>query len=314
MSLMALGIGPGDEVITTPFSFIATAEVIKRLGAEPVYADIEPDTCNISVDAIAGRISARTKAIMPVSLYGQTPDMERMAALAAQHGIPIIEDAAQSFGATFHGRASCALSLIGCTSFFPSMPLGCYGDGGAVFTDDPVLAQTLRELREHGQKARYTHSRVGLGARMDTLQCAVVLAKLERFDWELERRQVVASQYAHLLRQAGLGGSVMAVRAGRTSAYAQFTVRIAHRSQVAQSLRQAGIPTAVHYPTPIPRQEAYRQNHGRDDCPQADLAATEVLSLPMHADLELSDQRRVVDALDQAFRHASANPLSAHGA
>ena len=313
MALMALGIGPGDEVITTPFSFIATAEVITRVGAKPVYAEIEPDTCNISVDAIADRISERTKAIMPVSLYGQTADMAGIAALAGRHAIPVIEDAAQSFGATFNGRASCALSLIGCTSFFPSKPLGCYGDGGAVFTDDAALAKVLRELREHGQKARYTHTRVGLGARMDTLQCAVVLAKLKRFDWELEHRQIVAGRYVELLREAGLGGSVLAVRRERTSTYAQFTLRIAHRQQVAQALREQGIPTAVHYPTPIHRQEAYRDAASPDGCPNADLAAAEVLSLPMHADLELADQRRIVAALARALALAFASGTTAHG-
>lgn len=314
MSLMALGIGPGDEVITTPFSFIATAEVIKRVGATPVYADIEPDTCNINVEEIASRISPRTKAIMPVSLYGQTADMDALAVLAGQHGIPVIEDAAQSFGATSNGRASCALSMLGCTSFFPSKPLGCYGDGGAVFTDDPQLAGTLRQLREHGQSARYTHVRVGLGARMDTLQCAIVLAKLERFDWELERRQTVAAYYEELLRQAGLAHAVLPVRPRQTSARAQFTLRIAHRRQIIEALRSQEIPTAVHYPTPIHRQQAYVEHRARTEYPQADRAAAEVLSLPMHADLQPADQERVVDALERAYRLALAGDMATDGA
>ena len=190
ISLMALGIKPGDEIITTPFTFIATAEVIVLLGAVPVFVDIEPDTCNINSSLIEAAITPKTKAIMPVSLYGQPADMDEINAIAARHGnIPVIEDAAQSFGAEYKGRKSCNLSTIGCTSFFPSKPLGCYGDGGAVFTNDDELAKAMREIRVHGQERRYVHTRVGVGGRMDTIQCAIVLAKLERFDWEIEWRR-----------------------------------------------------------------------------------------------------------------------------
>ncbi len=182
IALMALGLKPGDEVITSPFTFAATAEVIVLLGARPVFVDVEPDTCNIDASLIEAAVTPRTKAIMPVSLYGQCADMDPINAVAARHGLPVIEDAAQSFGANYRGRRSCALSTFGATSFFPSKPLGCYGDGGALFTDDDGLAQAAREIRVHGQSARYTHTRLGVGGRMDTLQCAIVLAKLERFE------------------------------------------------------------------------------------------------------------------------------------
>ena len=188
ISLMALGIEPGDEIITTPFTFVATAEVIVRLGARPVFVDIEADTCNINAGLIEAAITAKTRAIMPVSLYGQPADMDVLNAIAEKHDLPVIEDAAQSFGAEYKGRKSGNLSAIGCTSFFPSKPLGCYGDGGAVFTSDDALAEACREIRVHGQRKRYRHSRIGVGGRMDTMQCAIVLAKLERFNWEVERR------------------------------------------------------------------------------------------------------------------------------
>ena len=199
IALMALDLKPGDEVITTPFTFAATAEAIVLLGGVPVFVDIEPDTCNIDASLIEVAVTPRTRALMPVSLYGQVADMATINAIAARHGLAVIEDAAQSFGATYQGRKSGALSTLGCTSFFPSKPLGCYGDGGAIFTDDTALAQACREIRVHGQSARYEHTRVGVGGRMDTLQCAVVLAKLERFDWELQRRADIGSSYQHLL-------------------------------------------------------------------------------------------------------------------
>jgi UDP-2-acetamido-2-deoxy-ribo-hexuluronate aminotransferase len=199
ISLMALGIGPGDEVITTPFTFVATVEVIVLVGATPVFVDIAPDSCNMNAALIEAKITQRTKAIMPVSLYGQPADMDEINAIAARHGdIPVIEDAAQSFGATYRGKQSCNLSSIGCTSFFPSKPLGCYGDGGAIFTSDDAIAQACREIRVHGQSKRYVHSRIGVGGRMDTLQAAIILAKLEGFPDEVARRQAVARRYHDL--------------------------------------------------------------------------------------------------------------------
>ena len=213
IALMALDIRPGDEIITTPFSFIATAEVIVLLGAKPVFVDIDPVTCNIDSRAIEARITARTRAIMPVALYGQAADMDEINAVAARHRLPVIEDAAQSFGATYHGRKSCHLSEIGCTSFFPSKPLGCYGDGGALFTDDDAIALASREIRVHGQSKRYVHTRVGLGGRMDTLQCAVVLAKLDRFEWEMQARVDVAARYDVLFAALPAGARRIEVKA-----------------------------------------------------------------------------------------------------
>jgi UDP-2-acetamido-2-deoxy-ribo-hexuluronate aminotransferase len=301
ISLMALGIRPGDEVVTTPFTFAATVETIVLLGATPVFADIEPDTCNIDAALIEARITAKTKAIMPVSLYGQVADMAEINAVAARHGLAVIEDAAQSFGALYQGRRSCALSTFGATSFFPSKPLGCYGDGGALFTDDDALAQAAREIRVHGQSARYTHTRVGVGGRMDTLQCAVVLAKLERFGWELQRRAEIGARYQRLL--AGI--EQVTVRPDRNSVWAQFTVMVDARSVVQAALKEQGIPTAVHYPLPLNRQPAYARFGDPDACPASLRAAERVLSLPMSADLSEPDQDRVVQALKAALRQAA---------
>jgi len=256
ISLMALGIGPGDEIITTPFTFVATAEVIVLLGAKPVFVDIEPDTGNIDATLIEARITDRTKAILPVSLYGQPADMDAINAIAARHGnIPVIEDAAQSFGATYRDKKSCNLSTLGCTSFFPSKPLGCYGDGGAIFTSDDQLAQACREIRVHGQSQRYVHTRIGVGGRMDTLQCAVLLAKLPRFDWEVEQRIAIGQRYNALMDQAGIAR--IQQRPDRASVFAQYTVQVNDRATLQARLQAAGIPTAVHYPVPLNQQPAY---------------------------------------------------------
>lgn len=300
IALMALGIKPGDEIITTPFTFIATAEVIVLLGATPVVVDIEADTCNLDVSLLEAAITPRTRAIMPVSLYGQACDMDEINAIAARHGLPVIEDAAQSFGATYRGKRSCNLSTIGCTSFFPSKPLGCYGDGGALFTNDAGLAQAAREIRVHGQSKRYQHTRIGVGGRMDTLQCAIVLGKLERFEWEIEQRLRIGQRYDTLLDAAGI--TRIAVRPDRTSVFAQYTVRIEQREAVQESLKAAGIPTAVHYPIPFHQQAAYRDLIRGAACPQAQLAADSVMSLPMHADLDPASQDRIVEALVLALR------------
>lgn len=296
IALMALDIKPGDEVITTPFTFAATAETIVLAGATPVFVDIEPDTCNIDARLIAAAITSRTKAIMPVSLYGQVADMDEINAVAA--GIPVIEDAAQSFGASYKGRKSCALSTFGATSFFPSKPLGCYGDGGALFTDDDALAQAAREIRVHGQSARYTHTRLGVGGRMDTLQCAIVLAKLERFGWEIEQRLKIGARYQQLL--AELPVQRLAVREDRDCVWAQFTLHVDQREAVQQALSAAGIPTAIHYPKPLHRQPAYAQPDVQ--LPQAERAAQRVMSLPMSADLSEAQQDLVIDALSHALR------------
>ena len=307
MSLMALGIGPGDEVITTPFTFVATAEVMVLLGIKPVFVDIERDTCLMDASLIEAKITPRTKAIMPVSLYGQVCDMDAINAIAAKHGnLPVIEDAAQSFGADYKGqsiasRKSCNLSTIGCTSFFPSKPLGCYGDGGALFTNDNGLAKALREIRVHGQERRYYHTRVGVGGRMDTLQCAVVLAKLERFPWEVSRRLDLGNAYRRKLSEAGIAADMVAVRSDRNSVWAQLTIKVDKRAQVQQKLQELGVPTAVHYPVPLNMQPAYQHVCCPECTPNSQWAAQRVLSLPLSPDLDDGTVDRIVAALKQAL-------------
>jgi UDP-2-acetamido-2-deoxy-ribo-hexuluronate aminotransferase len=293
IALMALEVKPGDEVITTPFTFVATGEMIVLLGARPVFVDVEEDSANIDAVKIAAAITPRTRAIMPVSLYGQPADMDEINALAARHGLPVIEDAAQSFGAAYKGSKSCNLSTIGCTSFFPSKPLGCYGDGGALFTSDDRLAQAMREIRHHGQSGRYVHSRIGVGGRMDTLQCAVVLAKLGRFDWEVERRIAIGRRYDELLAR----WRPTRVKADRTSVYAQYTLRSLERDRLQEALKAEGIPTAVHYPRSLHQQPAYAAMYRGVSFPAAERLAREVISLPMSADLSTADQDRIASAV-----------------
>lgn len=311
ISLMALGIGPGDEVITTPFTFAATAEMIVLLGAKPVFVDIEPDTCLIDARRIEAAITPRTRAIMPVSLYGQVCDMDAINAIAARHGnLPVIEDAAQSFGATYRGaqgpaRKSCNVSTIGCTSFFPSKPLGCYGDGGAIFTSDDALAEAMREIRVHGQSRRYHHTRVGVGGRMDTLQCAVVLAKLERFDWEVQMRLEIGDIWGRKLREADLPLQLLTVRPDRDCVWAQYTVMLEQREKVQAALQARGVPTAVHYPVSLNLQPAYQHLCCPDCTPLSHKAARRVMSLPMHPDLTHEAQDRIVQALSEALRETA---------
>jgi UDP-2-acetamido-2-deoxy-ribo-hexuluronate aminotransferase len=302
ISMMALGIKPGDEVITSPFTFIATAEMIVLLGAKPVFVDVEEDTANIDARKIEAAITPRTKAIMPVSLYGQPSDMDEINAIAAKHGLPVIEDAAQSFGATYKNRKSCNLSTIGCTSFFPSKPLGCYGDGGAIFTNDAELAKAMREIRVHGQSGRYNHTRIGVGGRMDSIQCAVILAKLERFDWELQRRAVLGPAYDRLLAPLAPAVHPIRVKSDRTSVYGQYTIRASQRGRIQDELKRRGIPTAVHYPLSLHQQPAYAAGYRGQSFPASEGLAREVASLPMSADLADGDQRGVVSAISEALK------------
>jgi UDP-2-acetamido-2-deoxy-ribo-hexuluronate aminotransferase len=271
--------------------------MIVLLGATPVFVDVEPDTCNIDASRIEAAITSRTRAIMPVSLYGQPADMDEINAVAVRHGVPVIEDAAQSFGATYKGRKSCNLSTIGCTSFFPSKPLGCYGDGGALFTNDDAHAQAMREIRTHGQPRRYYHTRIGLGGRMDTLQCAVVLAKLERFEWEVEQRRVVAKRYDDLIGRSSGGIRLLSLRADRTSVYAQYTVLADSRDRLEAALNARGIPTAIHYPIPLHRQPAYAQYGVEARLPVSEAVAAQVLSLPMYPDLAAGIQEQIAAAV-----------------
>lgn len=298
ISLMALGVGPGDEVITTPFTFIATVEVIVLLGAIPVFVDIESDTGNIDASLVEAAVTPKTRAVIPVSLYGQIADMAQINDIAQRHGLSVIEDAAQSFGATYQGRRSCNVSEIACTSFFPSKPLGCYGDGGAIFTSDAAVAEACRQIRVHGQSKRYVHTRVGVGGRMDTLQCAVVLAKLARFEWELDRRHTLGERYNRKLDEAGI--KRIHQKEDRNSVFAQYTIMIENRDQVQALLKTKGIPTAVHYPVPLNEQPAYRQYRVADSTPQSAVMAQRVMSLPMGADLSEQHQDHIVDALCEA--------------
>ena len=295
ISLMSLGVKPGDEIITTSFTFVATAEVIVLLGAKPVFVDIESDTCNIDANKIEAKITSKTKAIMPVSLYGQVADMNEINAIAAKFNLPVIEDAAQSFGAVYKGKRSCNLSTIGCTSFFPSKPLGCYGDGGAIFTNDKSIAIACREIRVHGQSQRYVHSRVGVGGRMDTIQCAIVLAKLERFDWEVAQRQRIGQRYNELLSTTDI--DFVTLRPDRTSVYAQYTVLVSNRDEVQKLLNEVGIPTAVHYPLPLNEQLSYKHFCCPECTPIAQQIAKRVMSLPMSPSLGIKDQEIIVKEL-----------------
>lgn len=296
LALRALEVGPGDEVVVPAFSFIATAEAVCLVGAKPVFVDIEPATCNIDIDAIEEAISDRTRAIMPVSLYGQCPDFEAINTIADRHGLTVIEDAAQSFGAERHGRRSCAQSRIGCTSFFPAKPLGAYGDGGAIFTDDEQLARDLRRVARHGEVSRYHHDRVGMNSRLDTLQAAILLEKLAIFPEEVESRRRAGREYQRLLEGAGVVLPV--VPEGSKPVWGQYTLRVGHREQFQAALKEQGIPTAVHYPKPIHWQSAYETGQS---LPEAERAAGEVVSLPMHPYLQPADIERIAAVVRAAM-------------
>lgn len=296
IALMALGVRPGDEVITPAFSYIATAEATALLGGKPVYVDIDPLTYNVDPAAIAAAITPRTKAIIPVSLYGQPADYDAINAIAERHGIPVIEDGAQSFGASYKGRKSGNLTTIGCTSFFPSKPLGCYGDGGAVLTSDPELGKAIRQIARHGQEKRYYHVRVGVNSRLDTLQAAILLPKLAILDDEIAVRQRWAEAYDAAL--APLGITTPTVAEGCRSAWAQYTIRVQNRDVVQAALKDAGVPTAVHYPYPLNRQPAVADSSA--NLPNGERASAEVMSLPMHPYLSPEDIDKIVRALSSA--------------
>lgn len=291
---MALGIGPGDEVITPGFTYIATAETVALLGAKPVYVDIDPRTYNLNSALLEAAITPRTKAIVPVSLYGQCADFDAINAIAAKHGIPVIEDAAQSFGATYKGRKSCNLTTIACASFFPSKPLGCYGDGGAIFTNDDELAKVMRQIARHGQDRRYHHIRVGVNSRLDTLQAAILLPKLAILDEEMLLRQQVALRYTKLLNEAGIHTTPY-LEPYNTSAWAQYTILVSNRETVQKKLSEAGIPTSVHYPLPLNKQPAVADNSA--SLPVGDKVAEQVMSLPMSPGLDQTDQALIADLL-----------------
>lgn len=297
IALRALGIRAGDEVITVPFTWISTAEAISLVGATPVFVDIEPAGFNMDVNLVEAAITPRTKAILPVSLFGQMPDYDRLNALAARHGLAVIEDAAQSFGATQHGRKSCAMTLIGSTSFFPAKPFGCYGDGGALFTDDDMLADRMRAIRTHGGVQRHHHPLLGMNGRFDTIQAAVLLAKWPHFPAEVEARARIGARYSSRLPAACQAPQVLP---GNTHVYAQYTLRVSGRDDLGRVLQQQGIPTAVYYPKCLHEQPVFASA----GCPwgafpEAEKASREVLSLPMHPFLSEADQDRIVEAVGQ---------------
>ena len=302
---MALGIGPGDEVITPGFTYIATAETVALLRAKPVYVDIDPRTYNLDPVLLEAAITPKTKAIIPVSLYGQCADFDAINTIAAKYGIPVIEDAAQSFGASYKGRKSCNLSTIACTSFFPSKPLGCYGDGGAIFTSDDELAKVLRQIARHGQDRRYHHVRIGVNSRLDTIQAAILLPKLDILNQEILSRQLMAEHYTSQLNAAGII-STPYIQSHNVSAWAQYTVRINNRELAQSGLKNQGIPTAVHYPIPLNLQPAVADSTCH--LPIGDLVAQQVMSLPMSAYLEREDQATVIEALIELLNPAAISP------
>ncbi|WP_443091673.1 DegT/DnrJ/EryC1/StrS family aminotransferase [Basfia succiniciproducens] len=291
---MALGIGAGDEVITPGFTYIATAETVALLGAKPVYVDVDPKTYNIDAEKLEAAITPRTKAIIPVSLYGQCADFDAVNAVAKKYNLPVIEDAAQSFGASYKNRKSCNLTTISCTSFFPSKPLGCYGDGGAIFTNDDELANVIRQVARHGQDRRYHHIRVGVNSRLDTLQAAILLPKLAILDDEIAARQRVAENYTRLFNQAGVNTTPF-IEAHNQSAWAQYTIQVDNRADVQEKLKTLGIPIAVHYPIPLNKQPAVADS--RIHLPVGDLIAERVMSLPMHPYLTPEEQQKIVQSL-----------------
>ncbi len=299
LALMAHGVRPGDEIITTPFSFIATAEVIALVGAVPVFVDIEPQTYAIDPSKVEDAITLNTRGIIPVSLYGQCADMEALLGVAAEYGVFVIEDGCQSFGARRNGKASCGFPHVGTTSFFPSKPLGCYGDGGMVFTSDDALADRISGLRNHGQWERYRHRAIGINGRLDEIQAAVLLAKLPHFPDELERRAEAGAYYSERL---GDVVGVPAVGPGNTHVYAQYSVRTPRRDELAAFLSENGIPTAVHYPIPLHRQEAFASlDYGEDDFPVATAVSREIVSLPMSSFVARKDQDEVIRQVRRFF-------------
>ncbi len=299
IALMALGIGPGDEVITVPFTWISTAEMIALIGATPVFVDIDETTWNMDVSKLEAAITEKTKAIMPVGIFGQTADMTGINEIAARNGnLPVIEDAAQSFGATHHGARSGGLSTIGSTSFFPSKPLGCYGDGGALFTADDELAERMRHIRVHGQTERHHHPFLGINGRLDTMQAAILLEKIEIFDDEIQKRQEVAKAYGEGIRNPSV--TLPMVGQGNTSVYAQYTILSPDRDKLSDSLKQAGIPSVSYYAVPLHLQPVFADlGYERGQFPVTEDVASRGLSLPMNPYLTAGEIRSVCEALGE---------------
>jgi len=297
IAMMALGIGYGDEVITTPFTFIATGEMIALLGATPIFVDIDPKTYNIDPSKIEFAITTKTKAIMPVSLYGQCADFDSINSIAKKYHLPVIEDGAQSLGATYKNKHSCALSTIGCTSFFPSKPLGAYGDGGACFTDNDDLAKAMKEIRSHGQDRRYHHPHIGINGRLDTIQAAILLAKLDVFPEEITARNRIGNYYSKLIKDNCPNVTPPYIEKDNTSVFAQYTVLVENRDEIQNYLKEKKIPTAVHYPVPLNKQPALSTNSF--NLKISEKLSQKVMSLPMHPYLDLSSQEQIINILKQ---------------
>ena len=297
VSLLALGIGRGDEVITSPFTFFATAEMIALTGAKPVFVDIDEKTYNIDPNLIQAAITPKTKAIMPVSLFGQIADMKRINQIAAKHGLTVIEDAAQSFGAKQEGARSCSLSKLATTSFFPAKPLGCYGDGGAIFTSDDELAQKIKILLNHGSKERYFHSAIGINGRLDAIQAGVLNVKLKYFEGEIARRQEIAARYDQNLKNV----VTPFVESGNTSVWAQYCIRVKDRARMLEICAQKGVPTGVYYPLPLHLQEVFKDlGYKKGDFAVSERVSEDIMALPMSAFLSEQEQDYVIEVINNA--------------
>jgi UDP-2-acetamido-2-deoxy-ribo-hexuluronate aminotransferase len=292
IALRALDIGPGDEVIIPAFTFFATAEAVSTIGATPVFVDIDRNTYNVEPKFIEAAITKKTKAIIPVSLYGLCADYKTINQIASKHNLAVIEDAAQSFGAKYFDQTSCGITTISTTSFFPSKPLGCYGDGGALFTNDEKLAKKIQELRAHGQEKRYTHVSIGYNSRMDTIQAAILLKKMDIFPSEIEARNTIAKRYIDAFKGHF---KMQTIPQGYTSVFAQFTIEVSDREKFQNDLKEAGIPTAVHYPIPLHLQPVYKKEFGHLNLPESTAASARVVSLPMHPYLDTNTQDFIIE-------------------
>ena len=301
MALLAADVGPGDEVIVPAFTFYATAEVVALIGAKPVFVDVDEQTYNIQPQAIEESISAQTKAIMPVSLYGQVADMDEINALAEAKGLVVIEDAAQRVGAIYNGKKSCNLSSLACTSFFPAKPLGCFGDGGAIFCQSEEMKVRLEQIRNHGQESRYYHTRLGINGRLDALQCAILSVKLERYPWEVEQRQKVATFYNDRFSQIESLSQPL-IKEGRDSVYAQYTLRVKNRGAFQKSLSERGVPTSIHYPKGLHQQPAMKAYAPKKPLKVTETICEQVISLPLYADMPEEHMNYVADQVVEVSR------------
>ena len=302
IALMALDLSQGDEVITTPFSFFATAEVIALLGLKPVFVDIDPVTYNLNPAHLKKAITSRTKVICPVSLYGQMGDLDEINAVAKEHNLVVLEDAAQSFGARYKDKRSCAVTTLAATSFFPAKPLGCYGDGGAVFTNNDDLKVKMEQIRSHGQESRYHHVRLGFNGRLDTLQCAILIEKLKRYEWEIEQRQQIAKSYNQAFAEFESKVQIPHVKADRDSVWAQYTLSLDNRTEFIESLKKSGVPTSVHYPEPLHKQPALKNKYAvSGSLAECERAAQRVVSLPLYPDMPQEARDQVIKVVREYF-------------